>query len=84
MTIKYTLELVVKAQGDEGVTPPLLPSIQVDSSESLFALLILAKYIVVGESIHLDNLDEGELFNLALTVEQDVTDNKYKWIPIEE
>lgn len=84
MTIRYTLELVVKAQGDNGETPPLLPPIQVDSADSLFGLLILAKYTVVGTSVDLDNLDENELSDLALRVEQDVADDKYKWTLVNE
>ncbi len=84
MTIKYTLELVVRAQGEEGVTTPLLPPIRVDSADSLFGLLILAKYTVIGSSINLDSLDENELSELALRVEQDVADNKYKWTLVNE
>lgn len=84
MAIKYFLELVVKAQGDEGVTTPLLPSIQLSSADSLASLLVLAKYTAFGTSEEIDSLDDSELPKLAAKVEQDVADGKYKWTPIEQ
>jgi hypothetical protein len=84
MTIRYALELVVKAQSEEGITPPLLPPIQINDADDLLGLLILAKYTAIGMSADLDNLDDRELSALALKVERDVVDGKYKWIPVKE
>lgn len=81
MTIKYTLELVVKAQGNEGVTTALLPPIQFARKDSLFNALLQAKYMVFSLSPALDEMDEDKLLDLASRVEHDVVNDKYKWQP---
>lgn len=84
MTIKYVLELAIKAKGEEGITLDLLPPIQLASTESLFAALLEVKYTVMIADVNLEGMEEDELMALANRVEQDVIDGKYLWVSTEQ
>ena len=74
----YNLTLVITAEKEKVVTPPLLPPVAVMRSEDLLAILYRLQY-GLSDTHMLADMDSQSLSELAAKVTHDVESDQYPW-----